>query len=356
MRHFFSRGLHRLSLLVLFFFGFFTALASPDYTEVYHPHINRAELALAQKNYETALDLYQQAFAAVPSPFAKDYFNAAVCATHEGNEKLTYAYLEKLALKGVDLEYLKKQRGFKPLQESKKWRKFERKYPRYRKNYRQHVNLDLRADLDELYARDQYFRQAKGGLRAHIDTLRKIEAANVGVLLRAIEKHGYPGENQIGVGDTLELLPRFAIVIERQTRFMDGYDFTKILQEAVQQGRLAPHAAAYLMEKQGFGDYKTRALVKISCGKPKDCENDKRLPDLSKFMKEKLSETQEENINEQRLDLGLESLKDYRRKVLFSLTQQEFNFNYPGAVAYYIAPSNEAAHVLTERLETIEEL
>ncbi|MFT2009207.1 hypothetical protein ACMA1I_11070 [Pontibacter sp. 13R65] len=354
MRHVLRRELNKLPLLLLFLLGSFYAFASPDYTEVYHPHINKAELALAQKKYETALEHYQQAFAAVPSPFARDYFNAAVCATHEGREKLTYNYLEELALKGVDLDFLKRQRGFKPLQESKKWRKFERKYPKHRRKYRDRVNLDLRADLDELYARDQFFRQAKGGLRMHADTLRKIEASNVKRLLSAIETHGYPGENLIGVGDTMELLPRFAIVIERQTRFMDGYDFTNILQEAVRQGRLAPHAAAFLIEKQGFGEYKTRALVKITCGKPKDCENDKRLPDLSKFMKENLNETQEQQINEQRLALGLESLTDYRKKVLFSLNQQEFDFNFPGAVSYYIAPSNEAAHVLTEKLITID--
>ncbi|WP_187264449.1 hypothetical protein [Pontibacter beigongshangensis] len=355
MRHVFCKGLFKWPLLLLLCFSYTYALASPDYIAVYHPAINQAELSLAQKDYEGALSFYQEAFAAVPAPFAKDYFNAAVCATHTGEEKLIYKYLEKLALKGADLEYLKRQKGFKPLQESKKWRKFERKYPKHQKKYRERVNLDLRADLDELYARDQYFRQAKGGLRVHADTLRKIEAANVTILLNAIAQYGYPGEDLIGVGDTIEWLPRFAIVIERQTRYMRGYDFTEILQEAVRQGRLAPHAAAYLMEKQGFSEYKTRALVKVTCGKPKECEDDKKLPDLSKFMKEDLSEAQEQKINEQRLSLGLERLSEYRDKVLFSLRQQEFKLNYPGAIAYYIAPSKEAAIVLTERLVTVED-
>ncbi|GAB3823025.1 hypothetical protein GCM10028895_29060 [Pontibacter rugosus] len=57
-----------------------TALAQdvPDYTQVYHPVINQAELSLVDGKYEEAIKSYKEAFAAVPSPFARDYYNAAV--------------------------------------------------------------------------------------------------------------------------------------------------------------------------------------------------------------------------------------------------------------------------------------
>lgn len=324
----------------------------PDYTKIYHPAIHEAELLVLGKDYSAALEKYKQAFDAVPEPFARDYYNAAVCAMLSENEKQTYSYLEKLALKGVELPYLRKQEVFKPLHETKDWNKFLKKYPKLRNKYKRQTDLDLRADLDELYARDKYFRLAKGGLRVYGDTLRKIENENVDILLRTIVKHGYPGEKLIGVGDTIEQLPRFSIVIERQTKAKKGFDFTPILQDAVKQGKLSPQAAAYLMEAQaGWRQYKTIALVKVACTNSKDCEGDKKLKTLNKYLVEPMSPREEAKVDELRAALGLEPLADYRRKVMYSLQDPRFMLANSWSVKNYVVPSKEAAKALTEGLE-----
>jgi hypothetical protein len=343
----------RFCALLFLLFCTFSSLATPDntdYAKAYHPIINQAELSILAKDYAAASDFYKQAFAAVPVPFAKDYYNAAVCAMLLQDEKQTYEYLDRLIDKGVSLPYLARQEAFQPLQGSKSWSKFEKSYPKKRKKYERKADLDLRADLDELYARDKYFRQAKGGLKVYGDTLRKIEAQNVEKLLKVIKKKGYPGENLVGVGDTLEYLPRFAIVIQRQTKAMKGYDFTEILTEAVREGRLAPHAAAYLMEQQqGKSLYKTKALVKVNCASD-DCGKGKKLKNLNKYLTEELSEKEQARVDEARAALGLESLSDYRKKVLYGLKDQRFKLNYVGAVANYYVPSKEAARVLLDGL------
>ncbi|MFD2248595.1 hypothetical protein [Pontibacter ruber] len=332
----------------------YAAADKADYVKVYYPTINQAELSILAKDYAAASELYKQAFAAVPEPFAKDYYNAAVCAMLLQDEKQTYAYLDRLVLKGVTLPYLAKQEVFKPLQGTKSWSKFEKSYPKKRKKFERSAELDLRADLDELYAQDKYFRQAKGGLRVYGDTLRKIEANNVEKLLKVIKKHGYPGERMVGVGDTLEYLPRFAIVIQRQTKAKNGYDFTGILTEAVQQGRLAPHAAAYLMEQQqGKSLYKTKALVRVNCASD-DCDKGKKLKNINKYLTESISEKEQEKVDKARAELGLESLSDYKKKVLYGLEDTRFKFNFVGAVANYYVPSKEAARVLLDGLVVAE--
>jgi hypothetical protein len=322
-----------------------------DYIKVYHPVIHEAEQLVVAKDYKAALDKYKDAFKAVPEPFARDYYNAAVCAMLTEDYDQTFRYLDELVLKGVELPFIRKQEVFKPLHETKDWEKFLKSYPKRRDKYKRRSDLNVRADLDELYARDKYYRFAKGGLRVYADTLRKIENDNVDLLLRSIQQHGYPGEKLVGVGDTIEQLPRFSIVIERQTKAKNGFDFTDILKDAVQQGNLSPQAAAYLMEtQQGNRKYKTRALIKVACSNKKDCEGDKKLKSLNKYLVEKLTDEEEAKINTLRAEIGLEPVSDYRKKVLYSLSDNRFMLGYKWSVANYFAPSRDAAQVLLRGL------
>ncbi|MFD2512727.1 hypothetical protein ACFSRY_02505 [Pontibacter locisalis] len=338
------------SLLILFL-ALLTGPAfaeTPDYTKVYHPIINEAEKNILQKDYQAALAAYQLAFSEVPSPFARDYYNAAVCALLTKDEKLTYEYLEKLVLKGVSLPYLEKQQAFEPLHKTRKWKKFKRKYPKYRKAYNELVNLDLRADLDELYARDAYFRQAKGGYGEYGDTLRKIEVANTKLFLKWVEEFGYPGESLIGVADTLEQLPRFYIVVQRQTKARKGHDFSKVLTEAVEQGKLGPQVAAYLLEQQaGDSRYSSKAFVKVNCNK---CKNGDSLEGLDRYFEIARTEEELKAINKRRAKLGLDSLKDYKEKVLYSFEDTRFKLGNEWAVTNYYVPSKEAAEIILEKL------
>ncbi|MCX2741374.1 hypothetical protein [Pontibacter anaerobius] len=324
------------------------AQEAPDYTQVYHPVINQAELLIVDGKYEEALQAYHEAFEAVPSPFARDYYNAAICALLLQERKKTFNYLEELVQKGVSLEYLERQPVLDSLRATRHWRKFAKKYPKRRRKYDEKLNQELRADLDELYARDQYFRQAKGGWRVHGDTIRQIEKANVQKLLGWVEEYGYPGEDLIGVADTLEQLPRFSIVISRQTKARKGHDFTEVLTQAVQQGRIAPQPAAYLLDQQaGRNKYGSRAYVKVNCTK---CADDEELGKLGDYMVMKISEEEQEQIDKRREKIGLEPLEQYKYKVRHSANDKRFKLNYTWSVMHYVVPSKEAARVLLEGL------
>lgn len=345
--------LPRCVLLLLLSLVFSNSKADPeiDYVKMYYPIINKAELSIVAKDFGEALQHYQQAFKEVKTPFAKDVFNAAACAVLVENEKLAFDYLDKLVSKGVELSYLERQQAFEALKESKKWKRFKKKYPKKRRQFERRADLDVRADLDELYARDQYFRRAKGGLRVYGDTLRKIEKANVATLMDFIQKYGYPGESLIGVADTLEELPRFSIVIQRQTRAKQGFDFSRVLKSAVSEGKLSPHAAAFLMDQQhGASPYRSKVLVKVNCSTSEACREEMVRNNLDRYLTERLSEEQEQEVDNLRAELGLESLQDYKKKVLYSLEDKRFKLHYNWSVVSYNVPSKEAAIVLTEKL------
>ncbi|MEJ8803565.1 hypothetical protein [Pontibacter sp. H249] len=345
MRNIFITAVRTVVLLFFVLMTVSTFADNIDYTKEYHPLINKAELSIVEQDFAAALELYQQAFKAVPAPFARDYYNAAVCAMLLKDKKQSQAYLEKLAVKGVSINYLAKQPVFDSLKTTKHWRKFRRKYSKYRKQYSSQVNPDLRADLDELYARDQYFRQAEGGLRMYGDTLRKIETANTKLFLEWVEKHGYPGESLVGVADTLEQLPRFSIIIQRQTKARNGHDFSKVLVDAVQQGRLSPQAAAYLIEQQvGRSKYGSKAYVKLNCN---SCKNN--LDGIDRYMEERRTDKELLTIEANRKLLGLEPFNDYKKKVLYSMDDKRFKLDYSWSVVNYQVPSEEAAKIMMER-------
>ena len=83
-----------LLLLLLLFSGAGIQATAADYVKVYYPQINKAELLIVQQDYAGALETYQEAFAAVPRPFARDHYNAAVCAMLTDDEKRAIHYLE----------------------------------------------------------------------------------------------------------------------------------------------------------------------------------------------------------------------------------------------------------------------
>ncbi len=122
----------KLLLLLIFLFphrglgGFL--YAQGDFTRIYHPIINEAELAIVDTSYYDALDFYKAAFANVKKPFAKDYYNAAICAAMVGKLPLTLEYLEKIVEKGYPTDSLRRDVFFHYVADTcKRWNDFEQR-------------------------------------------------------------------------------------------------------------------------------------------------------------------------------------------------------------------------------------
>ena len=119
-----------------------------DFTRIYHPIINEAELAIVDTNYYEALDFYKEAFANVRNPFAKDYYNAAICAAMAGKLPLTLEYLEKIVEKGYPSDSLRKDIFFHYVADTcKRWTAFEKQMKLVKPN----INWELRDSLKSYY-------------------------------------------------------------------------------------------------------------------------------------------------------------------------------------------------------------
>jgi hypothetical protein len=123
--------------------------AQGDFTRIYHPIINEAELAIVDTNYYDALDFYKEAFVNVKKPFAKDYYNAAICAAMVGKTSLVFDYLERIVEKGFPADSLRKDAFFHYMADTcKRWNDFEKQMRLVKPN----INKELRDSLNKLYA------------------------------------------------------------------------------------------------------------------------------------------------------------------------------------------------------------
>lgn len=145
---------HKIMKKLLLLFLFFTpsggkgASAQADFTRIYHPIINEAELAIVDTNYYEALNFYKEAFANVKHPFAKDYYNAAICASMVGKLPLTFDYLEKIVEKGYPSDSLRKDIFFHYVADTcKQWNVFEKRMRLIKPT----INWELRDSLKKLY-------------------------------------------------------------------------------------------------------------------------------------------------------------------------------------------------------------
>ena len=102
-----TTSMKNLLLILVFLFPYRVLFAQGDFTRIYHPIINSAELAIVDTNYYEALDYYKAAFDNVKKPFAKDYYNASICAAMVGKMSTMFDYLEKIVEKEIAIKDIK---------------------------------------------------------------------------------------------------------------------------------------------------------------------------------------------------------------------------------------------------------
>ena len=329
-----------------------------NFLKVYYPFINAAEKTVVDGNYRAALEIYQKAFAAVPKGFMKDYFNAAVCATYSGDASNTYKYLLEVAGKGISLDFVKQESAFIGIQRDAAWRDFEVKYLAKKRDFEAKINQTVKQKLDKILERDQWFRVRNP--ETFSDTIRKIDAKNATELDYLISKYGFPSEEMIGCGEggmPVVQYP-FYTIFKRQTPDSPNggtsnqtVNFSNVILEAVRKGVMLPHIASNILAiLNGNDTFFSRHVFKITTDANLAVMKNKPFSKkLEKWVYRKLTTEEERNFDELRLQNGLESMADYRKKIVFSLNDNRFLFPYKVfATMWYVSDPNIASDYLED--------
>lgn len=316
-----------------------------DYNKHYYSVINQAELLLISEQHDKALAQYYAAFKNVPTPFARDIFNAAVCATLTGDYESAFKLLDQLIVKGTDITFIKSMEVFSALVNDSRWEIFVNNYPRNRKIYLQTINVPLRKELEWMAALDQHFRLKDNGMAVYQDTIAQIDKNNIDRFNGIIEKFGFPGEDLIGVENPASAPPYHTILnhLCHKASMGMGKGIAEInfpLQEFVKFGKLSPYRFANFIDQQGKPVYGNTVFYRLD-----------NSPELRVLV---LGEKGLKKINKNRASVGLESLEDYQKKVLFALKDSRFIFNFNGSIVSLNGMSAQEKEAFIQQSKVVE--
>ncbi|WP_394992938.1 hypothetical protein [Emticicia sp.] len=324
-----------LVLLILSFIAQQTFAQDINYVKTYHPLINKAEILVIDGKYKDALDQYQKAFS-LAKGYMKDYFNAAVCATYIGDATNTYKYLIEVAAKGISLDFIKNETAFMGIQQDPNWRNFEKEYLVKKREFEQKIDKSLKEKLAKIVDRDQWFRVRDAV--AFADTIVKIDKQNATELDYLIARYGFPNEDVIGSGESgIPVIQYpFYTIIRRQTIDKQTINFSNHLMNAVRDGKVSPHTATHIMATiNGNDEFFARHVFKILTDESLAMQGKSFASKLNKWVFRQIEKVDEQRINELRLQNGMETLADYRKKILFSMNDNRFLFPYGSYVGMW---------------------
>ena len=182
----------------------------------YYEIVKTAEGYIANNQYAKARDEYNKLLEKEHYIFARDLHNAVRVAITTRDDKTAILLCEKLALKGVSLNYYNAN-IFKRLKGKKLWNSFLLKYSKLNDQYQKGLNLVLKTRLFELIAMDQkdYVAHSKGKFeRSKLNETTQIVD---GELIKLITKEGFPTEEKIGIeitNDTIiDINPDYYVLI-----------------------------------------------------------------------------------------------------------------------------------------------
>lgn len=293
----------------------------------YYKSINLAERLILTSNENSALIQYRLAFKKQEG-FAKDYYNSAICAYKINKKKECLKYLLKLADKGLDIKFLNSKNNFCfDNFRGTLWNRFKRNYVnRYSRFYSK--NKEIRQKLDSLAYVDQFFRKKDNAYQMYRDTINKIDSLNAKYLVKIIEEVGhFPDENIYGLKDTIIFNPSFYLVIWHQAdKSKSYYNFSKIIENAVQNKKIDPNNAALLMQINGINKKVFQDIVyKVQISNDSLLEDEFKLKNNQYLYKDWLLKKKETDIF--RLSFGLCSTEEYVAKVKYLInTKREYVF------------------------------
>jgi hypothetical protein len=337
-----------------------------NFKKAYHPIINQAELAIVKSSFGKALQHYQSAFAAVKTPFARDLYNAMLCAVIEKKYAVASRYVQQVLEKGGSLEYFEKNDFLKKMRQTSHWQTVKNNYPNTRQKHLASINQVYKQQLLDILAKDKSLRGKNDSYKTRGEEIKKLDQENLTQLYGLIKQYGFPSEARVGCGESLDFTRTYVIPLVHYYQRMSlgeyivDINFSEILSNAIVSGEAAPHQVAYINGYTGapLGNPVCFKAVYIKGLSIENSQNEKHQAIVKKapwYQTNYGNERMRKKINEERKSLGLESIRAYQQKIAFSLKSDlPFLFNFPDATNVYFCGSPQDVIIFTKKAELLD--
>ena len=280
----------------------------------YHKEARFIESYILDSSYVKAVQLYKNLFSEYDFVFAEDCFRAAQTATFINDSISSFLFLERAVNQGVTKERIVNDSILIDLKRMKYWSIFEGNYDSIRNEYIAVIDWNLRQKINEIHDLDQKYRDKHELHPLNFiwrpliwikwkKTTKKIVENE---LIPLIKKHGFPNEKLIGLDeasfhlkhkrDKLKSNYAFIILIHYYS-IPRTTNFNELLLSAIKSGNIHPSQYASIIDFQA------------TCGKGKYYKG----LHYNEWHNSK-NENELDEINKNRIEIGLESFEIYLKK------------------------------------------
>jgi hypothetical protein len=302
----------------------------------YSNYINHAEIAIVDNAYEKAIQYFDSAFQKIEIPFAKDKYNATVCYALTGNFEQCKSEIIYLLGKGLDKKMISDNEAFNCflLSEIGEGILDLEIEPTY--------NVKLRDLYDSIVSADQFFRRLDhmNAFKLYSDTICKIDSSNVTFMNELINKYGWPTEDLIGIEELNGQQYEIVLIHQRNSKYQ-LYDYTEDVKRAYENCFISADKAQYLLARINGSD-ECKILDSGFVTIVYDSLGTFRVDSLPFFKHEKgfirFSENKTKDVDMKRKVAGIETLEEFRRKLMYSLKDKRFIFHYYGGKSIWTYP------------------
>jgi hypothetical protein len=296
----------RYTLYLLIFTIFFGCSKTKEIrTEKYFEHINNAELAICNEDFQKSLSEYEIAFGLIEKPFGKDIFNSALSSQLTENFKKRDYYLQQIVDNSEELDFVKSVFVGKYMTEQEWTKLISKKELKYDKA--------LRMEFNEIHNRDQLFRPM---YETHDDTINSNRKINLKRILEFSDSKGFPSQVELGYSNYLRNQPHDIVLhhtAQRRSYDKTVIDLEPILKTAVKNGRFDPEQAIFYLNfqnDQGKGTFEVYSSWQYKHPLLPDSLN-------NKVWFPKLSNAETLKVNAKRKEWFANSISDIKTKVKF---------------------------------------
>jgi len=233
----------RYKLYLLLFTIFFGCSETKEISsKEYFEHINKAELAICNEDFQKSLSEYEIAFGLIEKPFGKDIFNSALSSQLIKNYEKRDNFLQQIIDNSNELDFVKSVFVVKYMTEQEWKNLISKKELKYDKG--------LRIEFNEIHNRDQLFRPM---YETHDDTINSNRKINLKRILEFADSKGFPSQVELGYSNYLRNQPHDIVLhhtAQRRRYDKTVIDLEPILKTAVKNGRFDPEQAIFYLNFQ----------------------------------------------------------------------------------------------------------
>lgn len=215
-----------------------------NYITDYYQLVYDAHLEYLKENYDTAYKLLKKAKSKcelLNQPEIRETVLYAELCARKGLYHEAFSYIEKALKSGFKFEYLTYNKGLTVLHKRPEWKELKAKVPESEKEFRNSINMELRAEIIAMNKADQEVRNPP-----NYNKMKITDSLNEKRMKDIFKTFGYPNEKLTGTSTSSQRTDITFMLMH----FKDTAYFRPFLYDCIKKGTCLPNILGAMIDSQ----------------------------------------------------------------------------------------------------------